>query len=67
MNREFQPCGACAKFLPDASLRKDEEGPGYCEGYERSAHSQDIASPCALFAERDSWATRKAQQPPCWD
>lgn len=65
MNREFQPCGACAKFLPDVDLKANADGPGHCEGFDRPAHSTD--RPCVLFAERDSWATRKAQHPPRWN
>lgn len=59
MNREPAPCGKCARFLPDASLRKGEDGPGYCEGYERPAHSTDIAQPCVLSLEPGSLAHRR--------
>jgi hypothetical protein len=61
MNREPEPCGKCARFLPAAQLRKGEDGPGHCEGFERPAHSTD--QPCVLFNERGTWEARKAQMP----
>lgn len=60
MNRELEPCGKCARFLPDAALRKDEDGPGYCEGYERPAHSADVVQPCVLSMPIGSRAHRRA-------
>jgi hypothetical protein len=62
MNREHLPCLHCARFIPDPGLRKDQHGPGYCEGDERPAHSTD--QPCVLFNRQGSWETRKAQMPP---
>jgi hypothetical protein len=62
MNREPLHCRICARFIPAATLRKDEEGPGHCEGYDRPAHSTDTR--CVLFNERGAWKTRKAQMPP---
>lgn len=61
MTREHQPCGACARFLVAASRKKGEEGPGHCEGFDRTAHSTD--APCVLFNERGAWETRLAEQP----
>lgn len=60
MNRERPPCGQCARFIPDAQLRKHEDGPGYCAGYEQPAHSADIAQPCVLRMETGSKAHRRA-------
>jgi hypothetical protein len=62
MNREPLHCRICARFVSVATLRKDEEGPGYCEGYDRPAHSTDTR--CVLFNEQGAWKTRKAQAPP---
>jgi len=59
MNRH-DPCKACGRFLPDASLRKGEDGQGYCEGFDRPAHSTD--APCVLFVERGSRADRQSRQ-----
>jgi hypothetical protein len=60
MNRELEPCGKCARFLPDANLRKGEDGQGHCEGYERPAHSTDIAQPCVLSLPIGSLTHRRA-------
>ena len=60
MNREPAPCRACARFAPAAQLRKDEDGPGYCEGYERPARSDDIPWACVLSLPAGSLAHRRA-------
>lgn len=60
MNREPEPCRKCARFLPDAQLRKDEDGPGYCEGFERPAQSADIPWACVLRLPVGSLAHRRA-------
>lgn len=60
MNREPEPCGKCARFLPNAQLRKDEDGPGHCEGHERPAHSTDIPWACVLSLPVGSLAHRRA-------
>jgi hypothetical protein len=60
MNREPAPCRACARFIPDAQLRKGEDGTGYCEGYERSARSDDIPWACVLSLLVGSLAHRRA-------
>ena len=56
MNHAHDPCGHCARFLPDAILRKGEDGQGRCEGFDRPAHSTD--QPCVLFVERGSREAR---------
>jgi len=56
MNRDHDPCRACGRFLIDASVRRNEEGPGHCEGFDRPAHSTD--APCVLFVERGSREAR---------
>lgn len=58
MNRDHPPCRCCAKFLPTGGQKLHEDGPGYCEGHERDAHSTD--SPCVLFLERGSREARMA-------
>lgn len=60
MNREPEPCGKCARFLHDAQLRKGEDGPGHCEGFERPAQSADIPWACVLRLELGSLAHRRA-------
>lgn len=60
MNRDPEPCGRCARFIPDAQLRKDEDGPGYCEGFERPVHSTDIPRGCVLRMAPGSRAHRLA-------
>jgi hypothetical protein len=59
MNREPEPCRKCARFLPEAQLRKAEDGPGYCEGFERPAQSADIPWACVLKLETGSKAHRR--------
>jgi hypothetical protein len=59
MNREPEPCGKCARFLPDAQLRKGEDGQGHCEGFERQTHSTDIPWACVLRLEPGSLAHRR--------
>ena len=60
MTRAHDPCRACGRFLIDASVRRNEEGPGHCEGFDRPAHSTD--APCVLFVERGSRADRQSRQ-----
>jgi hypothetical protein len=64
MNREPEPCRKCARFLPDAQLRKDEDGQGHCEGFDKPVHSTDDR--CVLFIQRGSWRTRQSLQKPKW-
>lgn len=65
MNREPKPCRACARFIPDAQLRKDEDGPGYCEGYEKLRRHDETNEACVLFnrakdeAKRRAWAEQQ--------
>jgi hypothetical protein len=61
MTCEHLPCRHCARFIPDASLKANTDGPGHCEGFDRPAHSTD--RPCVLFNEQGAWETRKAQMP----
>jgi hypothetical protein len=62
MNREPLPCRICARFIPTASQRRNEDGPGHCEGFDKPVHSTDPR--CVLFNEQGAWETRKAQMPP---
>jgi hypothetical protein len=62
MNREPLPCRICARFIPTGSRRRNEDGPGHCEGFDRPVHSTDPR--CVLFNEQGAWETRKAQMPP---
>jgi hypothetical protein len=61
MNREPLHCRICARFIPAATLRKDEDGPGHCEGFDKPVHSTDTR--CVLFNEQGSWKTRQMQMP----
>lgn len=54
MNREPEPCGKCARFVPAKT------GTGYCEGFERQAHSADIPWACVLRLPQGSLAHRRA-------
>ena len=56
MNRDHDPCRCCARFLPTGGQKLHEDGPGWCEGEEREAHSTD--HPCPLYLERGSRAAR---------
>ena len=56
MNRIHDPCRCCARFLPTGGQKLHEDGPGWCEGNERDAHSTD--HPCPLYVERGSRAAR---------
>lgn len=60
MNREPKSCRACVRFIPDAQLRKGDDGPGYCEGFERPAHSTDVPWACVLRLSQGSLAHRRA-------
>ena len=56
MNRDHDPCRCCARFLPTGGQKLHEDGPGWCEGEEREAHSTD--HPCPLFLEQGSRQAR---------